>query len=52
MPTSSSREAERIKIKRHGERLRLAREKYGTHLICPDCYIPHKHGQCPKWRLP
>jgi len=42
MQTSSSRELERIKIKRHVDRMKRARIKHGTHLICPDHYIPCK----------
>ena len=31
---------EALKIKRHGEQMKAARQMYGTHVICPDCYAP------------
>lgn len=37
-----NREQEKQKIVSHGERLKRARIKWGTHLICPDHYIPCK----------
>lgn len=37
--------AEHLKIKRHGQQMKAAREMYGTHIICPDCYAPPSRCQ-------
>lgn len=37
---TDAQEQERLRIKRHGEQMKLAREMHRTHIICPDCYAP------------
>lgn len=37
---TEAQEQEHQRIKRHGEQMRLARQMFNTHVICPDCYAP------------